>query len=233
MGDTTIRIPLDNYVQNGDDTLNELIASVAAVNGGIKPSVADPVRDPATGKLIRVNLTLPDGAADAAATAINSNPAAKVEAGCPEQLYARELNDAAPDGIVYSGALEAGALIQHISAAPLPTGNFGRLDGNGYIDGEERLSAAPVQMAFQNRSTTDDLVIATGDTLTLNISATQSLNISLNADLTIPKVVSAVANTIMVYVDVNGKLYTRTKVFEGEPVHHQPDYALACAEGAL
>jgi len=66
----TIVVGLDNFAQSGETTLDEIAAVAKGENG----AAVNIVRDPATGKVIQVALTLPDTASQTAIDAITNNP---------------------------------------------------------------------------------------------------------------------------------------------------------------
>lgn len=173
MANINAKIPLDNYVQNGDTTLEQILNDVAAVNNGEKPGVAEQIRDQSNGKLIRVELVLPDSVASQAINAINANPGVPTTVhGCVPQLLATDLNASNPNGIVWGGAANWGysAAIQAWDNAtdwnPINQGLFvealtstgsiltrlGRLNGtpnpatNTYLDENKLVSAAPIRI---------------------------------------------------------------------------------------
>src|SRR3989304_7932511 len=116
MASERARVPLDNYIKNGDQTLAELSESVTTQIGAT-PGVANPVRDPATGKLVRVELTFPDTVSQQAVAAINANNGVPVVVtAIPQQLFISDLDDTvgiqAPGGNpTYKGHAVSGAVI--------------------------------------------------------------------------------------------------------------------------
>ena len=236
MAKVNTKIPLDNFVQNGDLTLDELIAAVAAVNGGVNPGVAEPIRDPSTGRLVRVDLTFPDTVSQAALDAINANPGVPVVVpAIPQQLFADDLSDAAPDGIVLApvvlnvdGLQEIRVLAGSNRLGLIKNGGSGHV----YTDGDELLSAEPVLVQILSTSGSD-LVIAPADTLTFNLSATQSLALDIAGTLTIPKITTGFASALFLFVDVNGKVYRSFQRDDGVVVVPIRSYEDSVAAGAL
>lgn len=118
MPDVSIRVPLDNYVQNGDTTLGQLLNSISAVNNGEHPGIAEQIRDPSNGKLVQVRLTFPDTVSQTAVNAINNNP------GVPHTCVA------APPALIESNLNpDSRATYYHDYPLPLPAepGSFIRM----------------------------------------------------------------------------------------------------------
>jgi hypothetical protein len=234
-----VDVPLDNFVQSGDTTLSELENEIALLNNGVKPGVANPIRDPATGKLVRVVLRVPETIAANAVSKINLNPGVPTTVvDCPPQMFADDLSDSTPDGIVYDQPLLSDGT-HVIYGATVDGFLLGKLvntgAGNAYTDLSELLSAGQFMVYILNDSLATDLTIATGDVLTFNFSATQAVVAALTADLTIPKRAIAspgFGNTVSLYLDVNGKLYLRQSVTDGVG-GTRFTYEEACLQGAL
>jgi len=119
----TAPVSFDNYVQSADITLEDVRNAAASGNGGVKPGIARQVRDPATGKLIKVELTFNDSASQNAVDAINANPGVPVASYyVPEQLMARGLDPA--NGLTIANWDPINAVIvlsrPNVSPAPYP-----------------------------------------------------------------------------------------------------------------
>ena len=224
MPDHKAIVPLDNFTQNGDQTLDELIDAVAAVNGNTKPGVANQVRDPATGKLVRVELTFPDTVSDNAINAINADAGVPTTVGAvPQQWQADDLDDTA--GLAFSQTLEVESLPDtghRIDAEAVPELGLGvQLGylrntgaGNAYTDQDEALSAMPLRLQLNNYGDTSDFVVASGE-VTVKVSAAKSQTLTLQSALTIPKRIHFSTNFVVVYVDESGNVYLQQSRING------------------
>jgi hypothetical protein len=220
MADNSAVLPFDNYAQDGDQSLEEAVQAVAAVNSGQRPLVADVVRDPTTGKLIQARLIFPDTVATAAVDAINKNPGVVstcLNLAIPPQGFVNTLADV--DGMLFTGTLVSGDFIL------MAGGNqsaYGRLTGgNVYaqlLDPANTIGAGSWidVRAVQNA----DLVWLATDTLTLAYKdGSPSIVVSPAADYTVP-----MGSQHHFWFDLSGKMYLK----RGETERHTYDFSTAC-----
>jgi len=208
MPNVTAKIPLDNFVQNGDTTLTELLAAVAAVNGGNNPGIADPVRDPATGKLVQVRLAFPDSVSQNAINAINANPGVPIVcAAVPEPLIGGDLRASGPDGIVFSGVIPSAPFSATIfcqSTVPGPSSfSLGRLLSTGYIDNAAR---QPGQIHFSFFVQTGQILTIATTELVLNFADGRIVPLLLTNDIVVDGTVVG-GQIFHAWVDIDGKMY--------------------------
>ena len=232
MANVNATVPLDNFTQNGDTTLAQLLDSVAAVNGGNRPGVAEQIRDPATGKLIQVVLTMPDSAATAATNAINANPGVPTTVRhCYSQLMLSDLDQTA--GIAFDGPAnwgrDAGITAPSGPTRLLVVGGDGAtdtlgkldpwLDAGTYVDVNNLASAGPVRLFLS--SDMNLLGEAAGqiawqwlasETLTLKLSGASGITVAVSPskDLVYKTNPSTLANngglTMFFYINEIGQL---------------------------
>lgn len=226
-------IPLDNYVQNGEVTLNELINSVSAVNGGTKPGVAQKITDISTGKLVHVQLTFPSTVSTNAVAAINANNGVPITvvAAAP-QLQVTDLHSAS--GIIYAGTLlpspDAGISDGQVIHATLDV--FNELGSNlgslyspsnstepyvGYYDLDSFTTAGPLLLKFaQQGGIETDFVIPQATSLKVKLGNGSEISIIRNGDITVPaQATPAYSNWKEYYVAQDGKLYLRNSSTNG------------------
>lgn len=230
MADNSLVVPFDNFVQDANQSLEEVMQAVAAVNSGTRPSVAEVVRDATTGKLIQVRLTFPDTVATAAVDAINANPG--VVSTClnlpiPASQTAQLLNTFGenPIAMIWSGAWNnSNAKILYLGS---PTGDpigftfLARLAQSGVETVVS--SGVPIEpFAFLQFVTgfPGDFIFNAVDTLTLNFIDGSQLVVSPNADFTIPEL-----SIESFWIDSNGKIYPRND-FRGKAQTY--DFATSC-----
>ena len=138
---------------------------------------------------------------------INTNPGiAFLTFGCPARFMANQLNDSAPDGIVYDGVIAADQRIGVATDGNLFLGRLG--EGNVYTDDNELVSAQPVRLLINNNSSVDFTILKTSS-LVLNISATQALTIKFVKDVVVPfnPGPSFSAFQKNYYIDIEGNIY--------------------------
>lgn len=164
-------ITFNNLLLSGDQSLTDLTNSISA-DAGLPPSAANIIRD-VDGKLVRVDLTLPDATSQSAIDAIVNNKGVANVQACFPQLMLNDLD--AANGIAIGGGFPALAAGQRIVASvfPLPSGfsgTIGILRSTGYTDFAALSSAGPVliQVANFGVSGATDLVIPINATITLN-----------------------------------------------------------------
>jgi hypothetical protein len=233
MVNVVARVSLDNTVQAGTVTHEELLAAVTAAIGS-HPGVAQQIRDPLNDKLLITELTMPEAAAAAATAAINANPGvAKVKVAAP-QLSLDDLLDSG--GIEYAGVLatsenggvrvDAGHLIIVENGANR-LGLAYSLDGavNLYEDGAESLSGSPIIIRFLNRPTSpengnvlSDLTVPSATLLKLHLSGALELALVRTNDIVVPAPTPTNGSYKEYYVAQDGKLYLAATVVNGSLV---------------
>lgn len=98
-GNVTFKVPMDNRIQPGDQTVNEVVLSLQ--QQGHAPQVTNHVRDPITGKLLYVDVQLPEASSASGQAAIDGNPgkAGKPVIAIPDGWVGMDLH--ATQGIYY------------------------------------------------------------------------------------------------------------------------------------
>lgn len=225
MANNSLVVPFNNDIQDADGSLEEAMQAVAAINNGNRPSVAEIVRDPSTGKLIQVRLIFPDTVGQAAVDAINDNPG--VVTTClnlpipPSQVF-KNLNAAAPDGIVWSGGATAPVLTS-FNFRNLLGGGAGSLTSSGFSRNDVGTLTLPFSLLVL-RNVTDtgtpaDFELLASQTITLNFADGDSLVISPVADIVVPA-----GRDQSYWIDAAGKLYLRA----ASGVFHTYDFSTSC-----
>lgn len=250
--DVKFTIGMDNRVQAGDSTIEEIIADMQA--GGIpNPNAANQVRDPTSGKLIQTDVHLPEASATVADNAINGNPGVAINGGAePIPLTMLDLVDIIDTGIPLNpGGAGAGALQWcTVGYAQLSGGGFGNPLGlipfidsifhgtagvyldNGNVNPNPGASPASF-MWVRNRSLVA-LTISSGS-LDLDFGPGPNLTLTTTQDIVIPALSSLTDDTKYqwFYIDAVGRLYRRM-LFNGpsDPANFfLPSYAATVATG--
>jgi hypothetical protein len=204
MGMVIASVGLDNYTQAGDQTLAELQQSIQAQTGA-PPGIASIIRDPSTGRLVRVELTLPDTAAAQAAAVIAANKGVATTIVAPPQLFLDDLKDTG--GIVLATVLEAGVTtpqVVTVLASGNPVGTLTNVGaGNVYTDGGELLSADPARVRFRANGAVP-LIIPPADAFVLHMSPTLSLSLVRTGTITL---VASSDSSMTFYIATDGRLF--------------------------
>jgi len=199
---------MDNFVQSGDLSLEQMVADVAAVNGGTKPGVAQIVRD-STGKLVQVELTFPDTVSQNAIDAINRNRGkAKPAVAIPTPWRIDDLNPG--DGMVWSGAaLSATQVIQ--AQIYGGSGPLGILSSSGYTDYPIQDSAGELYFDINITLGGSSLVLDSGF-LTFKTAAGKIVPVVMDN----PYTVANATDQVSCWVAADGKLYLRAERINGQ-----------------
>ena len=213
---TSIKVPFDNFQQNGDQSLSQIMADVQALSGGESANAAEVIRDPSTGKLIQVilNGVLNNAVANALAK-INANPGVTGATPIPDQFLAQDLDATA--GVTFTGDLEAGTIAAGSAhdINVIVAGTFNRLEDTGtgdtYTDAAAALAPGAVNINFLIRTNaTTPFVIADGS-VTLKPISGPSVTISLTNTITLP-VPTVLFSSVEFFIDATGKLYKNFEI---------------------
>ncbi len=153
MPNVKFRMNMDNRVKPGLTTRSEVLANLRA--NGIDVQAADPVFDAVTGKLIRVDVMLPDTASQTAKDAIDANPGVSgTVIPIPEPLFVFDLENM----VLATHVLEVGTFNDQIQFAVTSDGlafrtSLGTLSnpsgaGNVYADGSTNVNGRPFAIAI-------------------------------------------------------------------------------------
>jgi hypothetical protein len=101
MPSVKFEVTMKNLAVSGDQALSDIMKALGPDN----PNAANPIRD-AQGKLVRVEVSLPDHAAERARNAINDNPGvSKATPPLPTPFVVRDLSDDPPFYGIHSQVL--------------------------------------------------------------------------------------------------------------------------------
>ncbi len=231
MGNVKFNLGFDNRVQPGAVSCQELIATLQAQ--GVSVNAANPVKDPITGKLIAVELNLPDTAAQKAIEAIAAHGGvASSGPALPTPLLTLNLSNIVSAALI----LEAGHRIFVRATSASGAGaaaSFGELNGDGvsntYTDGA--INSDPVQfthdfITLSNPSSATPMVIPASD-LTLTSDGSPVL-LANTASISV-----AQDGADIFYIDAAGLLYRKFQVIGGSVTIGNRSYEEAVAAGAV
>lgn len=244
MPDVKFELGLDNRIKPGEQTLNELIATLQGQ--GHNPLAANVIRDPISGKLISVEVNLPDTAAADATNAINAN--AGVATATPplpaglgvfdlENISATALNMLPITATVQQN-------IQCLAAKGSAPGVFaGQLlgeyqdvgSGDVYVDRNTNTSFEPhttILMIYKDATVPSSLTIAPSD-LVLTFDGSQTVTVANASPIVLKATVAGVFSQLRFYVDITGKAYLAFHTEGGVRLVPARTYADAVAAGAL
>lgn len=222
MPNVKFQIGMDNRIKPGQTTRNEIIAALQAQ--GIAVSAADPVFDPITGELVRVDVNLPDTASQQAVDAIAANPGVAVTTPpIPEPLFVYDLTDIALTNVTGMKDGAAGEQSDMMVVA------FGRPDGVGgtvyggvirgagavYADGLENtdgLSATILQVVNHLNASDADIVVPDAGIQLAIDGGTKDLT---HSPITVGQGTAPFVSTHHFWIDSTGKLYYRERF--GDP----------------
>lgn len=234
MATNKIVIGLDNRVQSGDQSQQDIVAALAAQ--GVSNGIAEQVRDPITGKLIQVTLTFPDTASQQALDAVNaSRGVASATPPLPPPLFLVDtalLAFSSPllgDGnYSYGGSgasdnqgiMLSGSELQFASGGSFLSGG-GALFGNGvtnsYFDADQASFPVQATIRFHNDHPSTPLTIASGSVV-ITHDGGQVLALVSSAPVVVPAATET-SPTVkdgfeskVYYIGLDGKLYLRHHV---------------------
>ena len=202
-------LPMDNRVKPGQATRDEVIANLRAK--GIDVQAADPVFDPVTGKLVRVEVNVPDSAAQAARDAIAANPGVAgttPPVAIPEPLFIFNLeNMALTAGSVVASERLGIAMVN--SGAPAGT-SLGILTNTGYLDLGNNAGFSHAILDVINIFKATPFTLAASD-LTLTFDGGTDLVVANQDPITLPGNSSALGRDKF-YIDTAGKVYLASSI---------------------
>ena len=251
MGNVTIRIGLDNRVQPGEQTVQEILATLQAQ--GENPNAANPIKDPLTGKLLGVDLNLPESASAKATAAVDGHGGKASSTGpIPDPLLLLDLDAAA--GMVFSQVLaqrsspnDNGQQLR-ISAidllALLTPIDMGRIrndagTGNDYVD--IAANATPTThthtvLRIDHQAESDGssaVYLQNSGDLVLKRGGGQTIPVVLVDPISFPTNDNLKATIVEYWVDDQGRLYEKFKHVNGITILNQRSYDLSVQAGRV
>lgn len=239
MSQAKFKIPFNNYIANGDTTLAAISAmldeKIAAHAPGGSKRVANPIRDSATGKLIAVEIELPEAAAQqAVASLANNGGVAGEPVVIPAPLLILDFD--ATEGITYSGdtatwdgaASNGDRLVGmiHGQALPFPGFPFSPQDKfsfykGGVIDSEAVASAGQAyfrilnETVFSPKGTGDKVMRVKDGEVTIKYGGGTVLPLKVNAtELAVTEPATS-GNLDTYFIDTVGRLWLQDRRIEG------------------
>ena len=208
MPNVKFKIKMDNRVKPGLTTRNEVLANLR--DQGIDVQAADPVFDATTGKLIQLDVHLPEASSAAAKSAIDANSGVSgTVTPIPEPLFVFDLeNVVLADTVLDPGASQDSMTFDVFSgtfANRLGTlRNVGA--GNVFTDqGNNTLGRPFFLVSLFNAANTAAWTLPAGD-VTLTYDGAQTLVLANAAGIVVDS--SPTQNTSKVfYVATDGKMY--------------------------
>lgn len=240
MGTTKFKLGMDNRIQPGITTQQEVIATLQAQ--GINPGAANPVFDLVTGKLIQVDLTLPEESADKAAAAIAAHGGVVGSpGGLLSPLFILDLTNIALATVILDAVVQGvdGQIIRITAIASdlsKPNQNLGDLGGNGtantYVDfgnNNDPTFQDHTLMQITHRGSADFSIPANDLTITADGNA---LLVAALAPLVVKAAAPSFSQKFW-WIDSAGKLYLAGETVAGSTVLPTRDYATSVAAGAV
>lgn len=219
MANSKFEVYFDNRVKPGDTSCGEIISELASQ--GIAAQAAEPVRDPISGKLIKVNVHLPDTANAQATTAIDGNSGvavATLNVPLPPQALVSDVTNITYPSVL-SGDTDGGnwdffSVTYSSDAANATVVPAGRLRGDGVSAIYEDFGTNPDLGLYKNLTIqfanwvagSPALVINDGDVVITTSSG--SITLQLSAPISVPAPTTpGYSSTRTFFVDAAGRLY--------------------------